>query len=389
MARAWPPRGARAWTAAAFLFIAPAAPTNAALLAAPSARAPSSSADAALDPSPPPPPDRAPASGTDPEPHPTDPTAPSQDGASPGPPRPSRPESLGVAPAVGVVLWAGLAGWWIARRRLVRLPPPHDPAVEPGQAASLADRLWPVLLLGAGAAWMAQLAAVVLALGLNTRGSDHADPIRESAVAGLAGALGAWAAGAVLIKGVPGLARALGLTPRSLGRDLRLGVGAFGLVMPLVLVVAWGASAGAALLARWFELDPPNPIAHDTLRRLTEEASSGGLPGLWWWLVVLAVVVGAPAAEELIYRGLLQRGLATRLAQAGSRAPRWWAIGLSSLIFVLMHAGVAEPHALITLAALSVGFGVAYERTGQLLVPLVMHALFNAWNVALALLVHT
>jgi membrane protease YdiL (CAAX protease family) len=50
----------------------------------------------------------------------------------------------------------------------------------------------------------------------------------------------------------------------------------------------------------------------------------------------------------------------------------------------VMHASVAEPHAVVSLMVLSRGLGWAYERTGRLGAPVVMHMLFNAGNLALA-----
>jgi len=44
---------------------------------------------------------------------------------------------------------------------------------------------------------------------------------------------------------------------------------------------------------------------------------------------------------------------------------------------------------LVMLFALSVAMGLAYEKTGNLWVPVIMHLLFNAYNVAMALLLYT
>ena len=61
------------------------------------------------------------------------------------------------------------------------------------------------------------------------------------------------------------------------------------------------------------------------------------------------------------------------------------AITLTSVAFVLMHMTVASPHALAPLFVLSLGLGWAYERTGRLAAPIVMHMVFNLANLALAL----
>ena len=49
-----------------------------------------------------------------------------------------------------------------------------------------------------------------------------------------------------------------------------------------------------------------------------------------------------------------------------------------------MHIGTAAPHAVLALFVLSLCFGAAYERSGRLTVPIVMHAIFNLANLAVA-----
>ena len=49
----------------------------------------------------------------------------------------------------------------------------------------------------------------------------------------------------------------------------------------------------------------------------------------------------------------------------------------TSLIFACVHRYVGG---LVPLFVLSMGFAVAYEMTGCLLVPIIMHAFFNAWQ---------
>ena len=57
-----------------------------------------------------------------------------------------------------------------------------------------------------------------------------------------------------------------------------------------------------------------------------------------------------------------------------------------SAFFAVMHIGNSEPHAVAALFVLSLGFGWAYERTGRLTAPIVMHMGFNAGNLAITLI---
>ena len=116
-------------------------------------------------------------------------------------------------------------------------------------------------------------------------------------------------------------------------------------------------------------------IAHDTLAQLAESPA-----GLWLVVMSIQVVFIAPLLEEVLYRGILQRTLTS--LDLG----RWTGIVITSTVFVMMHVGAARWHALPALFLLSLGFGWVYERTGRLAAPIAMHVMFNALNLALALM---
>ena len=88
-------------------------------------------------------------------------------------------------------------------------------------------------------------------------------------------------------------------------------------------------------------------------------------------VLVMAVAV-APVAEEMIFRGYLypvsKRYFGPFAAMVGT-----------SLLFALLHGHIASVPALFTLAMC---LGLSYEKSGSLLVPMVMHAVFNAISVA-------
>jgi membrane protease YdiL (CAAX protease family) len=88
-------------------------------------------------------------------------------------------------------------------------------------------------------------------------------------------------------------------------------------------------------------------------------------------VMTMAVVI-APVAEEIIFRGYLY--------PAGKRfVGPFFSLVATSLLFAVLHGHSASVPALFTLA---VCLGLAYEKTGTLLVPMVMHAVFNAVSVA-------
>jgi membrane protease YdiL (CAAX protease family) len=93
-------------------------------------------------------------------------------------------------------------------------------------------------------------------------------------------------------------------------------------------------------------------------------------------LLVLVVAIGAPIAEEIFFRGFLQRGL-----MAWMPAPA--AIAGSSLLFALTHFQRLQFPAL---AAFGAVLGLLAYRTGRLGPSIATHMGFNAITVIVLLL---
>lgn len=153
-----------------------------------------------------------------------------------------------------------------------------------------------------------------------------------------------------------------------------LGVGALLLFWPMVMLVSWIITT----IVERITGAPLDAIAHSTLAQLQQADRD-----VWYMIVIAMVVIAAPVTEEVVYRGLLQDAL----RRAGIKP--WAAIIIVSVIFAIMHLAAApEPSAipglLASLFILSLGFGWAYEKTGRLFAPIVMHMLFNAGNLVAA-----
>lgn len=88
-------------------------------------------------------------------------------------------------------------------------------------------------------------------------------------------------------------------------------------------------------------------------------------------LVIIAAVVIAPLAEETLFRGFVY-GVLKRYTDAP------FAALASSLMFAIIHLHVGS---LLPLWMLAVLFCLAYEITGCLLVPMLLHAIFNAMSI--------
>lgn len=161
--------------------------------------------------------------------------------------------------------------------------------------------------------------------------------------------------------------REYGLGRMSWGRDLRAAV--------LLWIVA--ASLTRLLLLAtdtvirffWPEFDAPEHSVFQTL----------SFPELGSWVMVLAnlsALLIAPVGEELFFRGIVQSG-AMKLAvpRRGSLYHRHIAVGFSAVLFGLMH--LSMPHHVLPLIVLGLILGYAYERTGSLRLPILIHILFN------------
>jgi membrane protease YdiL (CAAX protease family) len=104
------------------------------------------------------------------------------------------------------------------------------------------------------------------------------------------------------------------------------------------------------------------------------------------WLTVVrwidrAVVV--PVWEELLFRGLMYRGLAQ------SRLGTWGAIGVTTVLFALVHFA-AEPWdwlRLFNVTVMGLTLGWLRAHTASLLPPIVVHAIWNGWRGIVAVIV--
>ena len=77
--------------------------------------------------------------------------------------------------------------------------------------------------------------------------------------------------------------------------------------------------------------------------------------------------IGAPIAEEIFFRGLVFRSFEKRFG-------RWWALGLSSIVFGVTHFQPLQLPALIVAGLVFGGLVVATDRLGP---AIVAHMAFN------------
>ncbi|MFM4804003.1 CPBP family intramembrane glutamic endopeptidase [Aeromonas bivalvium] len=99
-----------------------------------------------------------------------------------------------------------------------------------------------------------------------------------------------------------------------------------------------------------------------------------GLPH-WWWLFALNNLLFTCVAEEALFRGLIQQGIAAR-----SRV--WLGVLAASLLFGAAHLA-GGPLLMLFAALAGACYGLAFQLSGRLAVAILLHFLFNFAHLAL------
>ena len=161
------------------------------------------------------------------------------------------------------------------------------------------------------------------------------------------------------------LGSVFGIDRMPVGRSLLLGISLLISAYPTVFAVG-------VITSVLLKINPTTDVQE--VMRIFENATAvtQRIP-----IILLAVAI-APVAEELAFRGYLY-GVIKRFFGA---VP---ALVLSGILFALIHLNLPSFFPLLVLGWV---FALAYELSGSLLVPMTMHALFNALNLILALVEH-
>ena len=91
--------------------------------------------------------------------------------------------------------------------------------------------------------------------------------------------------------------------------------------------------------------------------------------------IVLSILLEAPIVEEALFRGVIFRGFARSL-------PVPSAMAISGFLFAVVHMNAAS---FFGVWFLGLAFAWIYARTRTILAPILLHGLFNAFNLVLLL----
>ncbi len=154
-----------------------------------------------------------------------------------------------------------------------------------------------------------------------------------------------------------GLVRGLGLSMRHWIYDTGRGVLGCLAAVPICLLLFW--------------MIPRSPEQlHPLLKQLPE------LSVFWKSIAIITAVIVGPIAEEVFFRGLVQSMFRRYFGSP------WVGIVAASIMFALVHE---VPQDWAPLFVLSIVLGYNYERCGRLYPVFLIHAVFNAINIANAL----
>lgn len=162
--------------------------------------------------------------------------------------------------------------------------------------------------------------------------------------------------------------RDIGVEMPSLEGWLTTGAGFVG------VLVLWGlAAVGTVLISNRYGIEQPQ----QEIIRLGQED-----PVVFLLLAVLSILIVGPT-EELLFRGVIQ----TRLRETFGVVS---GLGLATFVFAVIHLpGYANGSLLSAVLGITILFlvgsilAVTYEYTGNLVVPAIIHGLFNAAQGAL------
>jgi membrane protease YdiL (CAAX protease family) len=156
-----------------------------------------------------------------------------------------------------------------------------------------------------------------------------------------------------------------GIESENLGRNIRTGVFFYVAMMPVFVLF----SLSYILLLNHFGIEVEK-------QEILIMLMSPGLPPWVQACLIILAVLAAPVIEELAFRGIMFPALARRM-------PAMAAICLTSLVFASLHF---EIQLIGPLFLIAVAFSLAYLYSGSIIVPMVMHLLFNGVTLAILFL---
>ncbi len=262
--------------------------------------------------------------------------------------------------ALVVLVLATISAYFIGKRKLYRLPAVPRGSEEPGA----------LVLAAAGftafAIYLSTLALVVEFAGIPPEQRHQPEGMRTITM--LTPLAQLVTAGVVMVLLRPYLPRVFHWA-RTRVHAVRQALAGYLLAIPWVFLL----SAIVSIIVELFDLDAKK--SH-LLFEIWAGEDSGAT--VFKAVALFSAIIAAPLVEELVFRGLIQR-LMHRLTGSGVLA-----IVVASVVFTAIHSPWTTWPPIFVL---SMFLGWAYFRSGSILVPMLMHAIFNGLQFVLFMLV--
>jgi len=157
--------------------------------------------------------------------------------------------------------------------------------------------------------------------------------------------------------------KGLGLNFKNIGKDFACAVGVLLAAWPIVIAVIIITTKIARLIyGADYQMQ-----SHEELELIRKFSQ----PSVRTAILINGAIV-TPLFEEILFRGLFQTVLRSYVIRP------WPAIFISSGIFAIAHANGTHWPALFVLG---IAMGYAYEKSGSLLRPMIIHSLFNGITI--------
>ena len=140
--------------------------------------------------------------------------------------------------------------------------------------------------------------------------------------------------------------------------------------LALITVVLTFATMIAADFPNYWNVQLTNALGMEDLYNMVKDLLSD-MTGGPFWSSFLVVAIFAPIFEEWLCRGMVLRGLLTKMKPG-------WAIVVSALFFAFIHL---NPWQALNAFIIGVVMGVVYYRTGSLLLTMLIHFVNNGFAV--------
>jgi len=160
----------------------------------------------------------------------------------------------------------------------------------------------------------------------------------------------------------------------SLRKPIHWQMGVWSAILCIPILMSLSALVG--LVSILFHFQTPE-IAHELLETISQTKDISTLIAL-----LSSAIIVAPLIEEFVFRGFLQHCMRDIVSE---KTP-WVNIVICSLIFASVHIGAAQWQTMPALFTLGCILGWMYERTASLWPCIILHAIFNALNIGIVLL---